>query len=321
MPTLAIVGDDGRRVLNETGGRLHERAEMSAADTHGTPERSANRLLLDSTGLGWHDAYTSLTSESRWSDTLPALPHLSLAYCHRRSARIRRHVDGGAVELADLLPRRFGMIPADRASTWEVDGDPEVQLVYLRRDTIDELVIDEFGIDPTQIHIEPRLGFSDPLLEPLVASLLEAARFGGRLSTSALWADHVVRVLGLELLRRYSNISSRASTAAEATPSRLAAIRDYIEANLTGDLSLAGIAAGVGMRPHRLAREFRDGTGEPLHQYVIDRRVERAATMLRRSDQPIAAIAIDCGFADQSHLTNAFRRRVGMTPAAYRAAR
>jgi AraC family transcriptional regulator len=319
MPTLTIVGDDGGRVLDETRGRLHDRAEMGAADTHGTPERSANRLLLDSTGLGWHDAYTSLTSESRWSDTLPALPHLSVAYCHRRSARIRRHVDGGGVELADLLPRRFGMIPADRASTWEVDGNPEVQLVYLRRETIDELATNEFDVDPRQVHIEPRLGFSDPLLEPLVASLLEAARLGGRLSTSALWADHVVRVLGLELLRRHSNISGRPSAASDATPSRLAAIRDYVEANLASDLSLAGIAGAVGLRPHRLARDFRDGIGVPLHQYVIDRRVERAAALLRRSDLPIAAIAIDCGFADQSHLTNAFRRRVGVTPAAYRA--
>ena len=50
---------------------------------------------------------------------------------------------------------------------------------------------------------------------------------------------------------------------------------DYIDANLNADLSLGGIATAVGVRPHRLARDFRDRTGVPLHQYVLGRRVER----------------------------------------------
>lgn len=298
---------------------MHERDEMAAVDTHGTAEWSANRLLLDSTGLGWHDAYTSLSAESSWAATLPALPHVSLAYCVRRSAHIRRRVDDGGRDVAYLGPRRFGMVPADRVSTWEVDGDPEVQLVYLRRDVVDELAADAFDADPSEVHIEPRLGFTDPVLEPLVASLLDAARLGKRMTASALWADHLVRVIGIELLGRYSNVGGRADTASDGTPARLDAVRDYVDANLAADLSLAAIAAAVGMRPHRLARDFREGTGMPLHQYVIGRRVERAAHMLRSSGAPIALIAAECGFADQSHLTTAFRRRVGVTPAAYRA--
>jgi AraC family transcriptional regulator len=293
---------------------------MAVADTHGTAHLSTNQLVLDSSGLGWRDAYTSLTAESPWRATLPALPHLSLAYCVRRSARVRRRVDGARTEVADLLPRRFGMIPSDRSSTWEVEGDPEVQLVYLRRDTIDELAVDAFDIDPHDVRVEPRLGFDDPVLEPLVVSLLDAARLGVRLPTSGLWADHVVRLIGLELLLRHSNIERRALTASDMTRTRLHATCDYIEANLTADLSLGGIATAVGARPHRLARDFRDRTGVPLHQYVLGRRVERAAQLLRSSDTPIATIAIECGFADQSHLTTAFRRRVGATPAAYRRA-
>ena len=294
------------------------RAEMAVADTHGTAHLSTNQLVLDSGGLGWRDAYTSLTVESPWRATLPALPHLSLAYCVRRSARIRRRVDGARTEVADLLPRRFGMIPSDRSSMWEVAGDPEVQLVYLRRDTIDELVVDEFDTDPRDVHVEPRLGFDDPVLEPLVVSLLDAARLGVRLPTSGLWADHIVRMIGLELLRRHSNVERRAVSASDMTRTRLHATCDYIDANLSADLSLGGIATAVGVRPHRLARDFRDRTGVPLHQYVLGRRVERAAQLLRCSDTPIAMIAIVCGFADQSHLTTAFRRRVGATPAAYR---
>jgi AraC family transcriptional regulator len=308
--------NDGGRVLHDS----HEsvRVELAVADTHGTAHLSTNQLVLDSTGLGWRDAYTSLTAETSWNATLPALPHLSLAYCVRRSARIRRRVDCARIEVADLLPGRFGMIPSDRSSAWEVDGNPEVQLVYLRRDTLDELAIDEFDTDPRDVRIEPRLGFEDPVLEPLVMSLLDAARLGVRLPTSGLWADHVVRSIGVELLRRHSNLERRPPSPSDMTHSRLHTTCDYIEAHLDADLSLAGIAASVGVRPHRLARDFRDRAGLPLHQYVLARRVVRAATLLRSSDTPIATIAIDCGFADQSHLTTAFRRRVGVAPAIYR---
>jgi AraC family transcriptional regulator len=312
------MGDAAGRVLHDSHEIVH--AEMAVADTHGTAHLSANHLVLDSTGLGWRDAYTSLTVETSWSATLPALPHLSLAYCVRRSARIRRRVDGARPEVADLLPRRFGMIPSDRSSTWQVDGNPEVQLVYLRRDTIDELAIDEFDTDPRDLRFAPNLGFDDPALEPLVKSLLDAARLGVRLPTSGLWADHIVRLIGIELIRRHSNVARRPASPSDMTRSRLHATCDYIEANLDADLSLAGIADAVGVRPHRLARDFRDRAGLPLHQYVLGRRVERAAHLLRACDAPIAMIAADCGFADQSHLTTVFRRRVGVTPAAYRLA-
>lgn len=310
------MGNDTARVLH-VSHRTASR-ELDAGDTHGTAHLSPNELVLDSTGLGWRDAYTSLTRESSWSATLPALPHVSLAYCVRRSARIRRRVDGSRTEVAELLPRRFGMIPCDRASTWHVDGRPEVQLVYLRRDTIDELAADEFGADPDTVQMEPGLGFDDPVLESLVVSLLDAARAGTRLSTSALWADHVVREIAIELLRRHSNVGRSATSRSDLSRSRLRATFDHIEAHLTGDLSLTGLASAVGARPHRLARDFRERTGTPLHQYVLARRVERAALLLRSSDTAIAVIAGECGFADQSHLTTAFRRRVGVTPAVFR---
>ncbi len=308
---------------NEAGGVLHvshrmPSRELAAGNTHGTAHLSPNQLVLDSAGLGWRDAYTSLTRESSWRATLPALPHVSLAYCVRRSARIRRRVDGSRTETAELLPRRFGMIPSDRSSTWEVDGDPEVQLVYLRRETIDELAVDEFGADPDAVHVEPGLGFHDPVLEPLVGSLLDAARAGTRLTASGLWADHVVREIGIRLLRQHSNVDPSAASRSDLSRSQLRATFDYIEANLTSDLSLTGLATAVGARPHRLARDFRDRTGTPLHQYVLARRVERAAQLLRSSDVAIALIAGECGFADQSHLTTAFRKRIGVTPAVFR---
>jgi len=62
-------------------------------------------------------------------------------------------------------------------------------------------------------------------------------------------------------------------------------------------------------------------TGLTPHQYVMSRRVARARRLLEEGELPITAIAAETGFASQSHLTDLFRREVGVTPRAYRAAR
>jgi AraC family transcriptional regulator len=55
-------------------------------------------------------------------------------------------------------------------------------------------------------------------------------------------------------------------------------------------------------------------------RYVMQRRLERAKTLMRRTNQPLAQIARGSGFSDQSHLTSVFRRETGVTPGQFRAA-
>ena len=69
----------------------------------------------------------------------------------------------------------------------------------------------------------------------------------------------------------------------------------------------------------RLVRVFKRRMGIPPHQYVVKKRVERAISLIRESDQTIVDIALCCGFSSQSHLVTAFRRTTGRTPGAYRA--
>jgi len=288
------------------------------ADTHGIAQWRHNRFITDSSGLGWHDAYTSLAVEAPWSATLPALPNYAVAYCVRGSAHIRRTVDGERRQLAHLRPRNFGIIPPDRRSDWDLDGAPEIQLVYIRRETIDDLVRTEFDIDPADVTIEPKLAFNDALLEQLVGGLLDEARRDRDRADSGLWADALSRVIALALLRHHSSLSL---PAARPKPTSCRVIDDaveYVHEHLGSDLSLTTIAAAVGSAPQQLARRFRQATGTPLHEFVIGQRVERAQRLLATTDGSIADIAITCGFSSQSHLTTVFRRRVGATPAAYR---
>lgn len=120
----------------------------------------------------------------------------------------------------------------------------------------------------------------------------------------------------LELVATVSRIERDAPS--RRGPSWLEAARDLIHADPTARLSLAGIAAAVGVHPITLARGFRAGHGCSVGTYVRRLRVELAGRWLVETELPLAEIALAAGFCDQSHFSNLFRRVVGVTPSHYR---
>lgn len=91
----------------------------------------------------------------------------------------------------------------------------------------------------------------------------------------------------------------------------------YVEDHLSEPLSLVRLAEAAGLPPYTLARAFRARCGIPPHRWILGRRLARAKSALVGSTS-IATIAFDTGFAQQSHLTAAFRAENGITPARYR---
>ena len=94
---------------------------------------------------------------------------------------------------------------------------------------------------------------------------------------------------------------------------------DYIRAHLDEDIAVVTLARLCGMRPDTFARQFQAATGKPPYAYVLECRIERAQHLLRTTPASLATVALDVGFASQSHLTTAFRRVTGSTPGRYRA--
>ncbi|MCL2449503.1 MAG: AraC family transcriptional regulator [Polyangiaceae bacterium] len=92
----------------------------------------------------------------------------------------------------------------------------------------------------------------------------------------------------------------------------------FVEDHLSEEIRLADLAKQVGCTPDHLTRMFKRSFGVPLHQYIVQRRVERAKALLRGRSHTIAEVAWACGFATQSHFSAVFRARMGMTPSAYR---
>lgn len=88
---------------------------------------------------------------------------------------------------------------------------------------------------------------------------------------------------------------------------------DYLEANLAATVTLPELAAQVHLSPYHLLRIFKTTFGLPPHAYLTQLRVQQAKRLLF-AGLPIADVALQVGFADQSHLTRHFKRIVGVPP-------
>jgi AraC family transcriptional regulator len=125
-----------------------------------------------------------------------------------------------------------------------------------------------------------------------------------------------VEGLALELLAECSR--SRAEAPPARPPRWLARVCELLHDRFSENLSLAEVAAAAGVSADHLARSFRRCQGCTLGEYVRRLRVEFACRRLAASEVPLAELALDAGFADQSHFTKCFKRHMGMTPAAFR---
>jgi AraC family transcriptional regulator len=101
-------------------------------------------------------------------------------------------------------------------------------------------------------------------------------------------------------------------------PSWLGSAEEFLRARIGDPVGLSELAAAVGVNPAHLARVFRARHGVSVGEYGRRLRLDWAAAEVARDDRPIAAIAAEAGFADQSHFTRLFRRHVGTTPARFR---
>ena len=115
--------------------------------------------------------------------------------------------------------------------------------------------------------------------------------------------------------------TERTSTDGHTLPgSRLRRVTEYIQTHLDQHLTLAHLGAVVYMSPYHFARLFQHSTGLPPHRFVVRTRIDHAATLLAAREPSIARIAQMVGFRTPSHFSTVFRRLMGVTPRAYRAA-
>jgi AraC-like DNA-binding protein len=95
--------------------------------------------------------------------------------------------------------------------------------------------------------------------------------------------------------------------------------KDQADARYFERLTVADLARAAGLSPAHFSREFRRVFDEAPHQYLLTRRLERAAALLRNTDRGVTEICIAVGLTSVGSFTTSFRRVYGVAPLAYRA--
>jgi AraC-like DNA-binding protein len=96
--------------------------------------------------------------------------------------------------------------------------------------------------------------------------------------------------------------------------------KDLADSRYREPLDVRALARAAHLSPAHFSREFSRAFGEPPHQYLLTRRLERAAELLRNTDRTVADICLMVGLRSVGSFTTSFGRAFGLSPTAYRAA-
>lgn len=168
------------------------------------------------------------------------------------------------------------------------------------------------------LRLEPRYAAEDPQVAQLVTTIAREIAGG---AFDHILADALNTALAVRIVRCIVEPGALAPLPAGGLSNdRLRRVSDYIETHLADPLNLERIADIACLSTYHFCRSFKQATGVTPHRYVVQRRLERAKTLMRRTDRPLGLIAQEAGFTDQSHLTAVFRRETGLTPGRFRLA-
>jgi AraC family transcriptional regulator len=204
------------------------------------------------------------------------------------------------------------VIPAETPSFWEI-AKRNTEMIVSLSPALMRTVGEELDLDPARIEIRDRFQIRDPHLENIgwaFKSEMETGYSNGR-----LYLESLATATASRLLTGHNARNAKAESPGDALSGRrLKQALSFIEDNLNRNPSLAEIAAAAGLSVSHFKPGFRAATGFPVHEYVIRRRIDRAKTLLGESDLAISQIALETGFAHQSHLAYHMRRILGVAP-------
>lgn len=130
-----------------------------------------------------------------------------------------------------------------------------------------------------------------------------------------------LEAVGRALLVRASYVLAHRHPAGERAliaPFKLRRVVEHIEANLAAPITVAELAEISDLSTAYFARLFRQATGETPHAFILSRRVARVQELLGEPGLDLATVAYRAGFSSHAHMTTAFKRKLGLSPAAYR---
>jgi len=284
--------------------------------------RSSLRAVTNARGLPQSIVYgqtgdglaLQLRSDPAGVLEVPELENVLVAIHVGPSARVscRR---GGESHSGSAVRGDIDIIPALTAARWEMHDQNDTALILSLPPSLLNTVAEEYGFDSRRVEIRNRFQIRDVQLENICWAL--KSEMESNYPSGRLYMDSLAVSVASRLVSTYSSVARRpAEQNGGLGGRRLKQTLSYIEEHLSEDLSLAQLASISGISSSHFKSLFRESTGVPLHQYVIQRRLDRAKDLLMTGKLSIAEIALETGFSHQSHLARHLRRSSGLSPRA-----
>jgi AraC family transcriptional regulator len=266
-------------------------------------------------------AVTRLRAPNGFADPTSAIP-LQEAFSIHLHLRANH---GGRLWLSGrLIPT--GKRPSGGVTILDLEQDPiaffpnpiDVLQFYIPRMALEEFAYENHTAAVSTLkwpHCE-----MDATLRHLGIAVLSAIQRGD--PTSKIFLDSI----GQTILAHATSIYGEVQTSSGPKPGHLSPwqarrAKEFLSANLYGDVSLASVAAECDLSVSHFAHAFRRTFGRPPHRWLMERRIDAVKSLLLTSRLTLAEVASRCGFTDQSALNRSFKRVLGESPGQWRRSR
>jgi AraC-like DNA-binding protein len=212
-----------------------------------------------------------------------------------------------ATDLSLFVPRGARFVGKSRGSA---------SCAYVACELDDSALARILGSRFAGVELQPYCGAS--LIEPGIIARIEALCRAPNVAP-LVYAESAAAVLAVEIVRAYGAVPCLPDFTAAVGGTSFKLVIDFIEEHLTSDLGLFEMASLAGLSVAHFSHAFKAASGMTPHGYVLQRRMERAKSLLRTTCDTIPAIAARVGFSDVRRFRRAFARLTGSLPSAYRA--
>jgi AraC family transcriptional regulator len=211
----------------------------------------------------------------------------------------------GAVSVIDLQQEPACLLP----------NPFDALVLYVTQAALDEVAYAHHA-PPIEQLVWP-LGTFDPVVYHLGELLFSSLQQPDQ--TSKIFLDHVLHALNCHFVCSYGGVTTPVAQFRGGLSLRqMRRATELLEAHLDGNIALQRVAEACELSVSHFARAFKQSFRMPPHKWLTERRVARARDLMMNSRLPLADIAAQCGFADQSALNRLFKRMHGVSPGKWR---
>ncbi len=285
-------------------------AAFLTGETHNFPETGTD--FRTSEKFGWRSVHAALGKASPYQASYPPIKHTHITL-FISPADIEYFIDGRKVRKI-LHSGMYTIIPKNTSYREKLHAPSDVLRIHVKESVLRYVSENLLSINPSDCKITPAIGTDDPLVAR-VGELFNGA-MRDLAALSSLQADHLSVILATRLIQNHttSPVFSVRNSDGKLTKTQIDAINTYIFDNIGNPVRIKDLSRISGCSLGYFIKQFKNSTGFTPHQYVMRLRIDHAKRLLVQGKSRLAAIAIDCGFSGQEHMTHVFKSILGVTP-------